>query len=295
MPSNVLDTDGINQLKLCPRRRKGKKGRKLPKLMHIDDIPGYLKDNEFVITGWRNEMALHKALATFFQWHNESLNIWSHAFGVLLFLGLISRTVALRCHGAWPVLVFQAGTVSMFTCSTLFHLFCCVSSRYYYTLRTVDFIGIIVVMWSMLPPPIWYCFASTWRIVYLGIGSLLSLVTLSMVLTPRFQSNEFHVYRVITFGVNGVWGMCALIHAFIQAAKNKDQQIVDALLLLALQLVLHTIGATFYGAKFPEKYFKLPTFHYLQGHTIFHLFLVAGFVSYNEGVMQLLGSSDGDC
>ena len=54
-----------------------------------EDIPDYLQDNEYIVSGYRvNHNSCCQAAKSLFSCHNESVNIWSHFLGALLFLCL---------------------------------------------------------------------------------------------------------------------------------------------------------------------------------------------------------------
>ena len=55
--------------------------------------PAHLRDNEFILRGYRigfNTKA--KIIKSLFMLHNESVNVWSHLFGVLVFIALLIYT-----------------------------------------------------------------------------------------------------------------------------------------------------------------------------------------------------------
>jgi adiponectin receptor len=55
----------------------------------------FLRDNEYIKHGYRvNFNSTGKILRSFFMYHNESVNVWSHLAGVLLFCFLLGYTVA---------------------------------------------------------------------------------------------------------------------------------------------------------------------------------------------------------
>ena len=60
----------------------------------LAQTPKFIHDNKYIIRGYRigfnNSWKIFKSL---FILHNETVNIWSHIFGVCLFIGLIIYTV----------------------------------------------------------------------------------------------------------------------------------------------------------------------------------------------------------
>ncbi|KAL6539633.1 hypothetical protein OROHE_011404 [Orobanche hederae] len=66
-------------------RKKSKLERRL---VRYDDLPEYLKDNEFITDYYRCEWPLRDVILSVFSLHNETLNIWTHLVGFLIFLGL---------------------------------------------------------------------------------------------------------------------------------------------------------------------------------------------------------------
>ena len=54
-------------------------------------IPDYLKDNEFIVTGYRADIGVWGSLKSLFRVHNESGNVWTHLIGAQILTPLTSR------------------------------------------------------------------------------------------------------------------------------------------------------------------------------------------------------------
>ena len=77
MPSNLTNEKKINKL-------KNDKNNEII-LGKYEDAPIYLKDNEYIKTGYLiNCNSVNKVLRSLFIWSNETMNVWSHLLGCLL-------------------------------------------------------------------------------------------------------------------------------------------------------------------------------------------------------------------
>ncbi|XP_055806102.1 heptahelical transmembrane protein 4-like [Solanum dulcamara] len=83
-----------NQLLSPSKEGKGNRLWKKVKyqLVEYHSLPGYLKDNEYILGHYRAEWPLKQALLSIFTIHNETLNVWTHLIGFFLFLALTIYT-----------------------------------------------------------------------------------------------------------------------------------------------------------------------------------------------------------
>uniref|UniRef100_A0A0D9XZR9 Uncharacterized protein n=1 Tax=Leersia perrieri TaxID=77586 RepID=A0A0D9XZR9_9ORYZ len=68
--------------------KKKKKKDKKCELITYEELPDWLKDNEFIHGYYRCEWPMKETILSIFSIHNETLNVWSHLIGFLLFLCL---------------------------------------------------------------------------------------------------------------------------------------------------------------------------------------------------------------
>ncbi|KAL3840751.1 hypothetical protein ACJIZ3_025342 [Penstemon smallii] len=81
----------VTENSISKKKKKKKincKNTKRYALLSFNELPDYMKDNEYILNYYRANWPLKEAFFSVFRWHNETLNVWTHLLGFMLFLGL---------------------------------------------------------------------------------------------------------------------------------------------------------------------------------------------------------------
>ncbi|KAK6156509.1 hypothetical protein DH2020_010757 [Rehmannia glutinosa] len=262
--------------KIISRRKQD--GIRYP-LVSFHELPDYMKDNEYILNYYRADWPLKVAFLSLFRWHNETLNVWTHLLGFLLFVGL---TVANLIDV--PQL---ADFITMFTATTC-HLFCCHSRKLNTHLLRMDYVGITVMIITSFFPPIYYIFQCTphWQIVYLTGITIMGTCTVITLLSPALSSGKCRSFRACLFVSMGLFGLVPAVHALVANWNDPHRNITLAY--ESAMALSYLIGTVFYVSRVPERW--RPGWFDLAGHShqIFHVFVVMGALAHYGAALIFL-------
>jgi len=122
-----------------------------PELVNDKDLPDWQPRRPFIVTGYRLKYSGWGCLASCLQLHNETINIWTHLLGAILWLRESVMFASHVSQADLPVVVAASLLgLAMFTASSVAHTFACVSPTAYQLLWRVDYAG-IVLLWFGRP------------------------------------------------------------------------------------------------------------------------------------------------
>jgi adiponectin receptor len=93
-----------------------------PRLGTFADAPKYMQDNEYVVKGYRIDYGVAEIFKSLLNFHNETINIWSHLVGTLIFVFLIIYVavfVSQRITDLTDILVGTITTTYSYASTTL--------------------------------------------------------------------------------------------------------------------------------------------------------------------------------
>ncbi|KAJ9610334.1 hypothetical protein H2200_005111 [Cladophialophora chaetospira] len=136
-------------------------------LLRWEELPQWQRDNEHILTSYRAPSnSWRGSVASIFALHNETVNIYSHLFGALLFCLLplyTLREVYPRQADAdlWDVMVFAVffyGVAICFFLSASFHVLASHSPEVAGFELKLDYLGVVLLMWGATIPTVYYGF-----------------------------------------------------------------------------------------------------------------------------------------
>ncbi|CAI2173209.1 386_t:CDS:2 [Funneliformis geosporum] len=229
------------------------------------ELPNWLQDNNDIIRGYRRPTFSYlKCIQSLFYLHNESVNIWSHFVGAILFAVLSLATYfylmdynTLKQSDYIAFYCFMAGAMICLGLSSSFHTMCCHSEKVCANWNRCDYVGIVALI----------------------------IATISVAVALRFRRPEFRWFRTGLFFALGGSSVIPIIHATLLYGFHLSYEVIS-LKWLAITGLLYIFGAFLYGTRIPERLFPGKFDIWGSSHQFFHFFVVAAAVVHYYGVLH---------
>ncbi|KAK9776919.1 hypothetical protein SCAR479_06320 [Seiridium cardinale] len=232
-------------------------------LLLWDDLPSWRRDNVYILSGYRSVSNSYLgSIKSLFWLHNESVNIWTHLLGSLVFplVGLfLYHIIAPRYPTASTsdVLVFSCffgGAAACLGMSATFHMLCNHSPGVAKWGNKLDYSGIVALIVGSYVPALYYgLFCEPRLMVFYLYGICLLGVGCGIVSwVERFRTPKWRPYRAMMFvglGVSGVLPVCQgiAIYGYHDLEKRMGLNWV------IFQGFLYIFGAFLYAVRWPER------------------------------------------
>jgi len=282
-------------------RRRG--DQRLLKITEVDD---YLRSNPYIVTGYRDKLGLYACLKSLLSFHNETVNIWTHLIGFVIFVGLLAWDVFLvipqlrsDAVGTSDILVLVGIVVCYQACmflSSVYHTFCCHSRTVSEKCLSLDLAGITLALLATYLSGVYYSFFCLpgWRDFYLITVAGIFVVAALAQLWPRFAS--YYWLRLSLFCAWAAYGVVPTAH-FVVLNGGLGSSLVPVILPRVVAMYAITgLAFVFYVFKMPERFFPGLVDIIGHSHQWWHFFIFLALLFWHHsGVVWATFRADTGC
>ncbi|TVY54568.1 ADIPOR-like receptor [Lachnellula cervina] len=275
-----------------------KVGEKIENALTVlwDDLPAWQRDNHFIYSGYRpSSESFKKSFASLGYIHNESVNIYSHLLGAVVFSisgVIIYSAVKPRYETATSsdVLAFSfffAGAALCLGMSGTYHTISNHSPIVAKFGNKLDYVGIVCLITGSFIPAVFYGFYCHPQLqnVYWTMISSLGIGCASVSIFERFRTPPWRTYRAGMFVGMGLSAVVPVIHG-VAIYGVKELQDRMGMSWMILEGFLYILGAGLYAARWPERSWPGTFDIWGSSHQIFHMLVLAAATSHLYGLMK---------
>ncbi|KAJ8658525.1 hypothetical protein O0I10_005878, partial [Lichtheimia ornata] len=291
------DHDGVLRASIIKKSQRKKTGRRAPMPANVgwSKIPIWMQHNMYIRTGYRPPLGEHsRCVASLFYMHNETVNFWTHFVALVIFVGIAIK-VMLKSYQDWGhgmsimpffcTMAFLGCTIMCLTCSCGYHCLASHSKEVSMHWNRLDYLGIIALLVTSYYPTThyhMYCHPG-WQAFYFTIITLAGLLTLSVAVDDRFQSEQYLWIRSLSFLALGILGLVPTFHStfIFEADVINDLLPIRTLILSGFGYVG---GLMIYAYKVPECWFPGCFDIWFASHQIFHVMVFIGMTAFYVAV-----------
>ncbi|KAK7866648.1 hypothetical protein R5R35_000265 [Gryllus longicercus] len=258
-------------------------------LLSFNEAPSYLQFNPYIKSGYRGYLTTRMCLESIFWWTNETINIWSHIFGWMLFLGLTLYDLVLLNIHASALDKFIVGVLLFcfqvcMILSSLYHTFSCRSEKDYVCFLSFDLFGIALSLLAIYMSGVYYAFwcHKNWQTFYLVTVALIFAAAM-IIQIPKFGIDA-HV-KMLVFVSWAAYGVVPTFHWTV-IMGGLANPVVEMLLPRVLGMYfISGLAFLIYITKVPERFFSGRVDYIGSSHQWWHLFVViALYYWHNTGL-----------
>eukprot|EP00127_Corallochytrium_limacisporum_P000279 Clim_evm26s9 gene=Clim_evmTU26s9 len=276
---------------------EGEKGPEPTKLGHTkdpflatyDETHEWLKDNEYIRTGYRTNYNVKESWKSLFRIHNETLNVWSHVLGIIIFgiqIGLLVSGYHDSHIGPTNKWIYTAAAFAAIICfasSATYHLFKSTGAEQYYHLLKLDYTGIMINVMAFFLLGVYYGFYNYtfWQrffVIFFAIQFSI-LIVLTVWDPPFFDKVRKPVY------VSSVASTILPFIVWLVEEAPFNQFNGELIAMLIAMFIFYGVGFWFWHSKFPEC--KSPG-HFdilFASHQLWHLCILIGSIIFLESMI----------
>ncbi|XP_018567253.1 progestin and adipoQ receptor family member 3 [Anoplophora glabripennis] len=266
---------------------------KLRQLLFFEEAPEYMKHNAYILSGYRGILNTQLCVESLFWWTNETINIWSHIFGFVLFVTLTIYDVVMVKKVQAPFgdkLIVGSVLLCFQVCmalSSLYHTFSCRSEQDCHKFLSYDLFGIALSLLAIYTSGIYYAFWCDEQLQNFYLTTITIIFVIAMILQVPKLNIHCNI-KMLVFVAWACYGVIPTIHWTIAMGGFENPVVA---LLFPRVLGMYAISGTaflIYATKVPER-FSAGKFDFIgHSHQWWHFFVVVAlYYWHNTGLLYI--------
>ncbi|PQE10730.1 hemolysin-III channel Izh2 protein [Rutstroemia sp. NJR-2017a WRK4] len=248
----------------------------------------------YILSGYRPaSCSFIGSLHSIIHLHNETINIYSHLLGSVLFAilpFLLYKQLSPRYSTAnlADIIVFStffSGVSICFLLSAIFHILANHSRRIAAFGNQLDYLGVVILMWGSTIPTVYYGFHCDPKIQEIYWTMITVSACAVTTLHSKFRHPRLRPYRAGMYTCLRLSATIFVIHGMMLYG-GKTQNFRMSLDWMALMATLNLVGAFTYTARIPERYYPRKYDILGSSHQILHFMVIFAGLAHMFGVLK---------
>jgi adiponectin receptor len=250
------------------------------RLLRYEDLPVPWRINPHILDGYRFNDTKLGCVKSMFNFSNETVNIWTHALGLLLVLSVAFYfyPMSKNFSNSTPTDVFIAAifffaACKCLVCSTIWHTMNCVADETLLArFACVDYTGIgLLIAASIMTTEytVFYCEpVSRW--IYISATAFLGIAGVVLPWHPFFNRGDMAWLRVGFFIGLGATGFLPVFQVALTKGPEFAYEFYSGTNLWK-SLGVYVVGACIYASRVPERWFPGCFDYFGNAHNLWHV------------------------
>ncbi|OKL60206.1 hypothetical protein UA08_04933 [Talaromyces atroroseus] len=252
-----------------------------------DDIPGWLRDNDYIVNGYpMPTYSYGRSFRLWRCWHMETMNIWTHLLGSVAFIVTASAlykstfifvNMDLKDGDMFAFGTFMSAAVVCFSLSTTFHTLRSHSYNIHHFWGKMDILGICVLAFGAGTSMTYYAFycRPTVQRAYWGLNLLSALASAVTLFDTGGGGTKMRSLRGGVFSLLALSAMVPIFHSVYLLGWARASWEIGADWYFAEAFSL-LVGVGLFVTRVPER-LSPGSFDILgHSHQLFHTFALLG-------------------
>ncbi|KAI4134952.1 MAG: hypothetical protein LQ347_001088 [Umbilicaria vellea] len=267
-------------------------------LISYEDLPHPWRVNPYIVKGYRFSDSKVECLRSVFNVSNETVNIWTHAIGLMIVLAIAfyfyPTSVNFSMSSKTDIFiaaVFFFAACKCLVCSCMWHTMNSIAEQ---TLMErfacVDYTGISLLIAASIMTTEYTAFycepVSRW--VYIITTATLGVGGVILPWHPTFNRADMNWLRVAFYVSLGATGFAPVIQLNLTRGPQWSYYFYAP---ISKSIAVYLIGAVIYGLQVPERFFN-GWFDYVGGsHNIWHVAVLGGILFHYLAMQELFAGA----